>query len=64
MALRHRNKQKRAMGEPIYPMGAMCDYYGCRKGGKRFEVDNCLMWLCEKHEYVLPQKLFGKVKLW
>lgn len=64
MALRHRNKANRLKGEPIYPIGNMCDFNGCRKQGKRFEVDNHLTWLCKNHEYVLPKQLFSKFKIW
>lgn len=64
MALRHRKKLQRLRGEPIYPIGNMCDHHGCRKAGKRFDVDNGLTWLCEKHESDLPKELFSKFKIW
>lgn len=60
MALRHRNKVNHY--EPIYRN--LCDHKGCKRTGKRFEVDNCLTWLCEKHQRDLPIGLFSKFKLW
>ncbi len=49
--------------EEIYPIGHMCDYKGCRKGGKMFEFGNTLVWICEKHQLQVLSKMFPNVKM-
>lgn len=45
------NKEK---GEPIYPIGHMCDYEGCIKAGKLLDTGRCIH-LCENHKFWLPE---------
>lgn len=52
----------KSKSEPIYPIGRMCDYSGCRNGGKLFEFGNTLVWICEKHQLQVLSKMFPNIK--
>lgn len=64
MALRHRKKANKLNGEPIYPIGYICEHPGCHKAGKRFEVDNFIAWFCKNHQKDLPVSLFTTFELY
>ena len=64
MALRHRKKVRALRGEPIYPIGNMCEHRGCFKAGEKFSDGNYSAFFCKKHQPDLPEELFATFKLY
>lgn len=39
-------------GEPIYPIGYMCDFPNCRNSAIKYDYNGVPMWLCDEHKLV------------